>query len=66
MIPPEYQIPLFIYTTVVENPFLYGILVGGGVMYMCFWVMYQLSPMQGFLTMAYTPKSESDSRRFEP
>jgi hypothetical protein len=29
-------------------------------------VMYQLSPMQGFLTMAYTPKSESDSRRFEP
>lgn len=64
MIPPEYQIPFIIYTFVVEHPFFYGNLIGGGIMYMCFWTMYKLSPMQGFITMVYAPIKEKKPEEF--
>ena len=64
MSPLEYQIPLIIYTFIAEHPFFYGNLIGGGVVYMCFWAMYKLSPIRGFITMAYTPIKEKEPEGF--
>ena len=64
MSPLEYQIPLIIYTFIVEHPFFYGNLIGGGVVYMCFWAMYNMSPMRGFITMAYTAKKGKEPEGF--
>lgn len=60
------EIPFVLRIIIGSGEFIYGFLIGGGVMYMCFWVMYKLSPMRGFLTTAYTPKSESDPRGIGP